>query len=315
MCVDGGKDRPNLTDLGQTAPMQLHSMTGFARADGNAVGFRWTWEIRSVNGKGLDLRFRLPPGFERLDAPVREHTTAHLTRGNIQATLTVVGESAAARIRINQDVLGEVLSAMNQIAERVDARPPTLDGILAIRGVVETAEGEMLAETRDALDAAILSGLVRVLSNLVAMRASEGEAIATVLKARLVELAKLTRAAEASPARTPEVIQARLAEQVAALLDAAPALDPDRLHQEAVLLATKADIREEIDRLDAHVVAAGDLLAKGGPVGRRLDFLAQEFNRETNTLCAKSNDRTLTAIGLDMKAVVDQLREQIQNLE
>lgn len=294
--------------------MPLHSMTGFARADGTAAGYRWTWEIRSVNGKGLDLRFRLPPGFERLDAPAREQAAARITRGNIQATLTVVGETPA-RIRINEDVLGEVLSVMQQIAAKIEAQPPTLDGILAIRGVVESAETEMSDETRAALDADILSGLDDTLADLVAMRANEGQAIGIVLYARLAEVAKLTRAAEASPARTPEAIQARLAEQVATLLDAAPALDPDRLHQEAVLLATKADIREEIDRLDAHVAAAADLLKKGGPIGRRLDFLAQEFNRETNTLCAKSNDRTITAIGLDLKAIVDQLREQIQNLE
>jgi len=191
----------------------------------------------------------------------------------------------------------------------------TLDGILSIRGVVEAADNELDEAARTALDEEILKSFDRTLTDLVAMRAREGQAIGNVLGARLSEIARLVRAAEASPARRPEAIRARLAEQVAALLDAAPALDPDRLHQEAVLLATKADIREEIDRLDAHVVAATEMLAEGGPVGRRLDFLAQEFGRETNTLCAKANDRTLTAIGLELKAVVDQLREQIQNLE
>jgi uncharacterized protein (TIGR00255 family) len=290
-------------------------MTGFARADGSANGTRWTWEIRSVNGKGLDIRLRLPAGFERLDPAARERCAGQLTRGNIQSTLTIVSDASAARIRINEDVLGEVLAAMQKIGGRIDVQPPTLDGILSIRGVVEAADNELDEAARTALDEEILKSFDRTLTDLVAMRAREGQAIGNVLGARLSEIARLVRAAEASPARRPEAIRARLAEQVAALLDAAPALDPDRLHQEAVLLATKADIREEIDRLDAHVVAATEMLAEGGPVGRRLDFLAQEFGRETNTLCAKANDRTLTAIGLELKAVVDQLREQIQNLE
>jgi uncharacterized protein (TIGR00255 family) len=290
-------------------------MTGFARADGTATGYRWTWEIRSVNGKGLDIRLRLPAGFERLDPPARERCAARLTRGNIQSTLTLVSDSTANRIRINEEVLGEVLAVMEQIRGRIDVQPPTLDGILSIRGVVEAAENELDEATRTALDEEILRSLDQALADLVTMRAREGQAIGVVLTARLTEITRLVKAAEASPARTPDAIRARLAEQVAALLDAAPALDPDRLHQEAVLLATKADIREEIDRLDAHVVAATEILAEGGPVGRRLDFLAQEFGRETNTLCAKANDRSLTAIGLELKAVVDQLREQIQNLE
>lgn len=295
--------------------MSLHSMTGFARADGTAFGYRWTWEIRSVNGKGLDIRHRIPPGFERLDAPARERCAASLARGNIQATLTVASDATANHIKVNQDVLGEVLAAMRSVAEKIDAQPPTLDGIFAIRGVIEFAEDEIDESTRSSLDGDILETLDRALADLVAMRAGEGTAIGAVLNARLVEVASLVRAAEASPARSPEVIRTRLAEQISTLLDASPKLDSDRLHQEAVILATKADIREEIDRLDAHVVAATELLAKGGPIGRRMDFLAQEFNREANTLCAKSNDRALTATGLELKAVVDQLREQIQNLE
>lgn len=290
-------------------------MTGFARADGTAAGYRWTWEIRSVNGKGLDLRLRLPPGFDRLDRPARECCAGYLTRGNIQSTLSLTSDRAANRIRINKEALEDVISVMREVSDQIDAQPPTLDGILAIRGVVEASEAEIDDATRTLLDSEILQSLDRAMADLAAMRAQEGEAIGAVLRARLAEITKSVRAAEASPARSPEAIRRRLAEQVAMLLDAAPALDPDRLHQEAVLLATKADIREEIDRLDAHVVAATDLLAKGGPIGRRLDFLAQEFGRETNTLCAKSNDRALTAIGLDLKAIVDQLREQIQNLE
>lgn len=295
--------------------MPLCSMTGFARRDGAGDAYRWTWEIRTVNGKGLDIRLRLPPGFEHLDPATRERVGARLVRGNVQATLTAQQQPGAGRIRINEDVLAEVIAAMQKIGQRLDVQPPTLDGILSVRGVVETADAEPDEKTRERLAGMILADLESALTELVGARTREGRAIATVLGGRLDEIERLVGSAETSPARTPAAIRARLAEQVATLLDAAPALDPDRLHQEAVLLANKADIREEIDRLDAHVTAARDLLAHDGPVGRRLDFLAQEFNREVNTLCAKSNDRSLTAIGLELKAVVDQLREQIQNLE
>jgi len=290
-------------------------MTGFARADGAGDAYRWTWELRSVNGKGLDIRLRLPSGFEYLEAAARERLGAKLVRGNVQAGLTVRSQTGAARIKINDDVLAEVIQAMKRIRERIDVQPPTVDGILSMNGVVSTVEIGDDEELRTALAAWILIDLDAALAALVGDRVREGTALAAVLGSRLTGIERLTRAAEASPARTPEAIRARLATQIATLLDATPALDPDRLHQEAVLLAARADIREELDRLDAHVVAARDLLKEDGAVGRRLDFLAQEFNREVNTLCAKSNDRALTAIGLELKAVVDQFREQIQNLE
>jgi uncharacterized protein (TIGR00255 family) len=295
--------------------MPLSSMTGFARADGSASGVRWTWEVRSVNGKGLDIRLRLPPGHEGIEHGARERCAARLSRGNLQATLSVDADSTAPRIKINEDVLAEVVKAMEWIGGRLNVQPPTLDGILSIRGVLDVAAAEPDEAARAALDQVTLAGLDTALADLVAMRMREGTAIGNVLVLRIDEIERLVRAADESPARAPETIRERLAEQIALLLDAAPALDPDRLHQEAVLLAAKADIREEIDRLVAHISAARALLADGGPVGRRLDFLAQEFNREVNTLCAKSNDRALTAIGLEMKALVDQLREQIQNLE
>ena len=290
-------------------------MTGFARSDGLLSGARWAWELRSVNGKGLDIRLRLPPGHDGVEMRARELFAARLSRGNLQATLTVDADSTAQRIKINESVLDEVVRAMERIGGRLQVQPPTLDGILSIRGVVEVADAEPDEAARAAFDDAVLTGLDAALSGLIAMRAREGTALGNVLTLRIDEIERLVREAEESPARAPETIRERLAEQIALLLDAAPALDPDRLHQEAVLLAAKADIREEIDRLNAHIAAARTLLADGGPVGRRLDFLAQEFNREVNTLCAKSNDRALTATGLAMKAVVDQLREQIQNLE
>ncbi len=295
--------------------MPLNSMTGFARRDGVAQGHRWTWELRSVNGKGLDARLRLPPGLDRLEIGVRERLTKRLTRGNVQAALTLAREEAATALKINEAVLDAVIAAMNRVADRIDATAPTLDGILAIKGVLETADVEEDEAARAALDAALLAGLDGAIGDLVAARGREGEAIGRILSAQIDEIERLTTAAEAHPGRTPEAIRARLAEQVEALLGAVPALDPQRLAQEAVLLATRADIREELDRLTTHVAEARRLIGEGGPVGRRLDFLTQEFNRETNTLCSKANDRGLTAIGLDLKAVVDQLREQIQNIE
>ncbi len=295
--------------------MPICSMTGFARRDGGDDAHRWTWELRSVNGKGLDLRLRLPPGLEYLEPAVRERLGGRLARGSIQAGLTIRRQAGSAGIRVNEALLEDIVATLRGLADRLEVEPPTLDGMLAVRGVIEAADTEWDEETRGRLAVAILADLDAALDELVAARTREGRAIATVLGARLNEIERLVRSAEASPARAPEAIRRRLAEQIAALLDAAPTLEPDRLHQEAVLLATKADIREEIDRLDAHVAAARDLLAQDGAVGRRLDFLAQEFSREVNTLCAKSNDRSLTAFGLELKAVVDQVREQVQNLE
>ena len=295
--------------------MTLYSMTGFARLDGSTAGQRWTWELRTVNGKGLDVRLRLPPGLDRLEVAARERLSKRLARGNAQVSLNLTREGSATTLRVNEEALAAVIAAMDSIAGRIEATPPSLEGILAFKGVLEVTEVEEDEATRAALDTALLAGLDTALDALLAARAREGAALQAVLLGHVDEIARLSGLAEAHPARRPEAIRARLAEQVEALFGAVPALDPQRLAQEAMLLATRADIREELDRLAAHCAEARRLLTGGGAVGRRLDFLAQEFNRETNTLCSKSNDRELTAIGLDLKAVVDQLREQIQNVE
>jgi uncharacterized protein (TIGR00255 family) len=295
--------------------MTLMSMTGFARAAGSGFGYRWSWELRSVNGKGLDVRLRLPVGQEHLDPPVRERIAARFHRGNLQAGLSLQREAGGTELRVNEALLASLIDLMRRVGGEIDAAPPSLDGILAIRGVIETVDIEDSPQTMAALSARMLEDVDTALSELSTARAREGAALGAILTARLDEIDRLRLAAEAAPARTAEAIRARLADQVTALLGASPALDIDRLHQEAALLATRADIREELDRLKAHVEAARELLAGGGAVGRKLDFLAQEFNRETNTLCSKANDRSLTAIGLDMKTAVDQLREQVQNLE
>ncbi len=295
--------------------MALSSMTGFARAHGVCGAYAWAWELKSVNAKGLDLKLRLPPGWDAVEAPVRVRAAESLARGAVFANLTVTREGAPPVARVNEPVLAAVLATLKDLSGRVAAAPPTLDGILSLKGVIEVTEAEETEEERRAAEAAVVAGFSDALEQLQAMRRHEGEALGKVLAARLDEIAALTARAEAAPGRKPEAIKARLAEQVAALLDTADRFDADRLHQEAILLAAKADIREELDRLAAHVAQARKLLAGGGPVGRKLDFLAQEFNRESNTLTAKAGDVELTNIGLELKAVVEQFREQVQNLE
>jgi uncharacterized protein (TIGR00255 family) len=295
--------------------MALSGMTGFARAHGVCGTYAWAWELKSVNAKGLDLKLRLPPGWDAVDAPVRARAAESLARGAVFANLTVTREGAPPVARVNEPVLAAVLATLKDLSSKVAASPPTLDGILSLKGVIEVTEAEETEEERRAAEAAVVAGFSDALKQLQMMRRHEGEALGKVLAARLDEIEMLTARAEAAPCRKPEAIKARLAEQVAVLLDTADRFDADRLHQEAILLATKADIREELDRLAAHVAQARKLLAGGGPVGRKLDFLAQEFNRESNTLTAKAGDVELTNIGLELKVVVEQFREQVQNLE
>jgi uncharacterized protein (TIGR00255 family) len=295
--------------------MALSSMTGFARSHGVCGSYTWAWEIKSVNGKGLDLRLRLPPGFDAVEVPVRARVAEVLARGSIQASLTVDRSGAAPTVHINSAVLEAVLAAIRQIKSRVDATPPSLDGLLAIKGVMEISDAEESEEEKRSAEAAATKGFSDAVAALAEMRRQEGSALKGILTARLAEIAGLAERADKSPARQPEAIRARLAEQVATLLEQSERFDADRLHQEAILLATKVDVREELDRLAAHVAQARNLLEQGGPVGRRLDFLAQELNREANTLCAKANDVELTNIGLELKATVEQYREQVQNVE
>jgi uncharacterized protein (TIGR00255 family) len=294
--------------------MALSSMTGFARADGVSGSYAWGWELKSVNGKGLDIRLRIPPSWDAVEAAVRARTKA-LARGTVYANLSVRREGLAPVIRVNESVLSAVLATMRDLAGRIDAQPATIDGILNVKGVIEVLDQTESEEEHRAAEAAVIGGFDMALATLLEMRQHEGAALDAVLGARLDAIAALAARAETSPGRQPAAIKARLVDQVATLLQTSDRFDPDRLHQEAILIATKADVREELDRLAAHVAQARRLLAEGGPVGRRLDFLAQELNREVNTLCAKSNDVELTTIGLELKSVVEQFREQVQNLE
>ena len=238
-----------------------------------------------------------------------------LARGTVHANLTAQRAGVAPVVRVNEPVLAAVLSTMRDVAKRIEAAPPAIDGILALKGVIEVLDEDEREEDRRAAEAAVIAGFSTALKSLAEMRKREGDALAAVLRARLDEIAALTARAEAAPGRKAEAIKARLAEQIAALLETSNRFDPDRLHQEAILIASKADIREELDRLTAHVAQARRLIDAGGPAGRKLDFLSQELNRESNTLCAKSNDVELTNIGLELKTVVEQFREQVQNLE
>src|SRR3954454_6674182 len=295
--------------------MALSSMTGFARGHGVSGTYSWAWELKSVNAKGLDLRLRLPPGWDAVEGPARNSAAQVLARGTVYGTLTAGRQGVAPVVRVNELVLAAVLATINALAGKVDAAKPRLDGILALKGVIEVIDEDEREEDRRAAEAAVVAGFAEALSSLIEMRHREGQALGAVLRARLDEIAALTARAESAPGRKAEAIKARLAEQIAALLDSSTRFDPDRLHQEAILMASKADIREELDRLVAHVAQARRLIDAGGPVGRKLDFLSQELNRESNTLCAKSNDVELTNIGLELKTVVEQFREQVQNLE
>ena len=295
--------------------MALQSMTGFARAAGEHGQMAIVWELRSVNGRSLDVRLRLPPGNERLEPAARQAVQARFARGNIQAALSVTSAAGSSRPVVNRELLAELAAQARVIEEEHGLAPARADGLLALRGVIEFPETSGADEEMALQDAAALRVLEEALAALQTARAGEGAALGKVLAQQIDAIEVLTRRAEADPSREPAMIRRRLAEQVALLLGASSQLDEDRLHTEAALLATKADIREEIDRLLTHVVSGRALLAEGGAVGRKLEFLAQEFNREANTLCSKSNASSVTAIGLELKAVVDQFREQVQNLQ
>lgn len=290
--------------------MPLSSMTGYARIGAEAPGLSFVWEARSVNGKALDARPRLPAGWERLEGPVREAVAARFKRGSIALTLQIVRVEEAAAYRVNRGLLDDLADLC-----RTRGQEPDIAALLAVRGVVEPAEAAAIDPGDEAVSAPVLAALGETLDQLAEMREAEGGRIAATLHDRLGEIEALVEEADGLAATRPEAIRARLLDQIAGLMEAPAGLDPDRLAQEVALLAAKADIREELDRLGAHIAAARALMGEDGAVGRKLDFLCQEFNREANTLCAKSNDAALTRLGLALKASVDQLREQVQNVE
>jgi uncharacterized protein (TIGR00255 family) len=288
-------------------------MTGFARTEGEAGGLSWVWEVKSVNAKSLDLRLRLAAGFDSLEPQLRAELLRRFRRGSFSGNLTVV-RTTPPPLRINREALAQLVAVMQELKQQIDAAPPRLDGLLAVRGIVESAddEAEPLAEERRL---AVLAGWTVALDRLAAARLEEGGRLAVLMRDQIAEMAALVEAAGASAAAQPEAIRARLRANLDTLAGLMPPLPEERIAQELALLVTRSDIREEIERLRAHLEQALELLQQSEPVGRRLDFLCQELNREANTLCAKSADLELTRIGMSLKVVIEQFREQVQNIE
>ena len=293
--------------------MGIASMTGFARTEGDGLGISWVWEIKSVNGKSLDLRLRLAQGFDALEPQLRALLAQRFRRGNFSASLAVI-RTAPAVLRVNRETLAQIVALMNELAGEIEAAPPRLDGLLALRGVVEGAQEEsdtILDERRRA----VLDSWAMGLDRLALARTEEGARLAVVLRRQLAEIAALVDAAEGCAAAQPAVIRGRLQMTLASVADLVPSMLEDRIAQEMALLIARSDVREELERLRAHSDQAADLLLQEAAVGRRLDFLCQELNREANTLCSKSADIELTRVGLALKAAAEQFREQVQNIE
>ena len=296
--------------------MTLNSMTGFARTEGANDKCTWAWEAKSVNAKGMDARLRLPSGFESFDAIIREHLKRRFRRGAISVSLNVNWYRANATYQVNMETLDRFLQAVPEVHKRApDLRPITMDGLLAAKGVVESVEDPLGESEQTALHEEILQGLNKLLTMLEQGRQGEGDALKKVLNAQITEVENLCQRAVALAELLPEKINKRLQEQVAGLCAAVPALSEERLAQETAMLMLKADVREELDRLRAHVDAARELMRTDGIIGRQFDFLCQEFNREANTLCSKATDVQLTRVGLALKTTIDQMREQVQNIE
>jgi uncharacterized protein (TIGR00255 family) len=295
--------------------MTISSMTGYSRASGTGHGIAWQWDLKSVNGKAFDARFRLPTGMDQLEAPARALLAASIKRGNLQVALTLIHDDNSETVKLNEDLLEQVLKVAERLRKRFSGPPLQAELLLAIRGVMDVSTPVQSQEVMEARDRDILGSLSTAIAALVKTRNEEGAKLQAIVAANVDQIESLTKLARENPWRKPETIKARLKQQIDKLIEAGTALDPQRLHQEAVLAATRNDIQEEIDRLTAHVSSARDLLKSREPVGRKLDFLAQEFNREANTMCSKAADVSLTHIGLELKTVIDQLREQVQNIE
>ena len=294
--------------------MTVSSMTGFARVESAHDGRRWTWEMKSVNGRSLEIRFRLPPGYDQIEPDLRKAASEVFARGTINAALALDKASSVAGLRLNETALDDALKMISSIRQRIDCEKPRAEGILNIRGLVVEDEGEGDEATQTAFAAALVTSFKDAASALKAARDAEGRNLAGALSHQIDEVERLADEARDHASATPGAIRARISAQLSELL-AGGNIAEERLAQEAAFLAIKADVREELDRIVAHVVAARALLDDKEPVGRRFDFLTQEFNREANTLCSKAQDMGLKRLGLELKSVIDQMREQVQNIE
>lgn len=296
--------------------MALSSMTGFARAAGTHEEWSWSWELKSVNAKGLDIRTRLPMGFDGLEVATRGNLSKTLKRGSITAALTLRQSGGATRYQINRQHLDTLISESKKITrDNPDFAPVTTDGLLGLRGVIEAEDDDAVDQERAGLEKLLIESLNTAVTALADTRAEEGARLAVVLTEFVDTLASLLDQVAKSAELQPDIIRERLKAQIADLVSDIGSLDPTRLEQEAAIIMTKADIREELDRFAAHIASAREMMSEGGPIGRRLDFLCQELNREANTICSKAHDTSVTRLGLDMKATVEQFREQVQNIE
>lgn len=297
--------------------MTVNSMTGFARSSGSFAAYSWQWEVKSVNGKGLEIRCRVPAGFDQLEDKIRKLLKSTFHRGSINIQLQFENARGDQPYRVNTDFLDELLTLANQYVEDGRGKLPHMDGMLALKGVIEQNDATQDHTSNEELQAVLLESAADVFTRLASVRAEEGRRLSPILKAQLDEIEILVSRAGEQIADGPDNSRRRLKIQMDRILAETNMLDEGRLEQELALLATKADISEELDRLTSHIDSTRDIL--NGPsdhgIGRRLDFICQEFNREANTLCSKSSDKTLTQTGLDMKAVIDRLREQVQNIE
>ncbi|MFT7572293.1 MAG: hypothetical protein ACI9JL_003343 [Paracoccaceae bacterium] len=310
------RDIPGLSGPGahEGVPLTVKSMTGFARVDGAEAGYSWVWEVKSVNSKGLDLRFRLPGGFDQIEASSRKRAGDAFVRGNLSINLNLQRPDRPPTLDINRDVLNQMIALAAEY--KGGTENVNVETLFGLRGVVEVVENQEEDEADIAQrDAAISAGFGDLMTALAAARGEEGARMGAVVDEHIDEISSLTSEAAGLAEMQPVRRRERLAVQLEELLDGENAVSPERLAQELALIVAKGDIREELDRLVAHVGAARDLMAEGAAVGRRLDFLCQEFNREANTLCSKSSDLELTRVGLALKAAIERLREQIQNIE
>lgn len=295
--------------------MTIASMTGFGRSEGTGDGFTWAWEARSVNGRGLDVRLRVPPGNDAIEPALRDLAAKRFVRGNVNATLTIDRAQSGGTLRLNEAFLTDVVKAANRAAEITGGSRPDTATLLSIKGVLEQSDTSETADARAAREKQLIAGFELAIDRLADARRAEGARLATIIGEQVADIERITASVRASPSRTVDAIRMRIKDQIARLIETENGFDPERLHQEAVLIATRADVEEELARLTAHVAAAREILAEPGAVGRKLDFLAQEFNREANTLCSKANAVDVTRLGLSLKTVIDQLREQVQNVE